>query len=129
MGDDGVRNPSEMPPLNSERQIEPISPSTIVAAVAIAAGFGAIALAWWHITTIEQVARQNQEILSGGVGGLGLILLGIGLLIRERLGRNQALLVRQLERLVTTHPRADDPAPVDGSAACESPSPEHFVDN
>jgi hypothetical protein len=129
MGENGTSNPMETPRLTSDRQAEPVSPTTIVAALAIVAGFTAIALAWWHITTIEQVARQNQEILSGGVGGLGLILLGIGLLTRERLGRNQALLVRQLERLVATHSRADDQAPVDGSAACESPSPEHFVDN
>jgi hypothetical protein len=40
------------------------------------------------------------------------------------------MLVRDLERMVTRHPRADDAAPpVIGSEGCESPSSEHFVDN
>ena len=54
---------------------------------AIAAGFTSIALAWHHVGRTDKVWVQNQEILSGGVGGLGLIIVGTALLIVDRLGQ------------------------------------------
>jgi hypothetical protein len=77
-----------------------ISLSLIAGAALIVAGFITIALAWHHISRTNQLWVQNQEILSGGVVGLGLILIGVGLFIRDRLARNHVLLARQLERLM-----------------------------
>lgn len=53
--------------------------------VALAIGFGAIALAWYHSGNTSQVWIQNQELVSGGIGGLALVVLGIGLIITDRL--------------------------------------------
>jgi hypothetical protein len=54
-------------------------------------GFGALALAWYHAGNTDQTWIQNQEMISGGLGGLGLIVLGGALLIRD------ALLSRRIE--------------------------------
>ena len=54
---------------------------TIVGAVIVAVGFAAIALAWYHAGNTDQVWVQNQELLSGGVGGLALVVVGSALLM------------------------------------------------
>lgn len=77
-----------------------LSLSLIGGILSILAGFLAIALAWTHSSDTDQLWVQNQEILSGGLGGLALVLVGVGLLIRDRLGRNHVLLAGQLEALL-----------------------------
>lgn len=62
-----------------------IRPLTIVSAVLTAVGFAAIGLAWYHAGNTSQVWVQNQEMLSGGVGGLALVVLGVGLLVCDRI--------------------------------------------
>ena len=62
-----------------------IRPLSIAAAVLVTVGFAAIGLAWYHAGNTSQVWVQNQEMLSGGVGGLALVVLGVGLLICDRL--------------------------------------------
>jgi hypothetical protein len=58
--------------------------------VGIATGFAAIGLAWYHLGNTRQVWIQNQELLSGGIGGLALVVLGVGLLIVDRLTTTRA---------------------------------------
>jgi hypothetical protein len=101
-----------LPRRRDDAAAEGVSVSIVVGTVAIAAGFLAMALAWRHISRTDQLWVQNQEILSGGLVGLGLILVGVGLLIRDRLARNHALLVRELGHLVDARRRdADVPEP------------------
>ena len=52
---------------------------------AIVAGFSAIGLSWYHLGNTDQVWIQNQELVSGGVFGLGLIVVGSALLLRDAL--------------------------------------------
>jgi branched-chain amino acid transport system permease protein len=75
------------------------SPSVtqLAAIVLTVAGFVAIALAWRHSSETDQLWIQNQEMLSGGVGGLAAVLLGSGLLIVDRLARNNAQLILALQ--------------------------------
>lgn len=73
---------------------EPIYPSFIIGVVAITAGFLAIVLAWYHAGNTNQVWIQNQEMISGGFGGVALVLTGTGLLIRDRLIHTQRLLTK-----------------------------------
>jgi hypothetical protein len=68
-----------------EAQPEPIRLGLILVVAAIGCGFVAIGLAWYHAGNTDQTWIQNQELISGGVGGLALVLLGVGLLIRDRL--------------------------------------------
>jgi hypothetical protein len=79
---------------------DPVSLSLLGGGFSILAGFVAIALAWDHASRTDQLWVQNQEMLSGGIGGLALVLVGVGLLIRDRLGRNHLLLARQLESVL-----------------------------
>jgi branched-chain amino acid transport system permease protein len=95
----------------SVRLAELFSVGAVVGVAAIVAGFVAMALAWHHISRTDQLWVQNQEILSGGLAGLGLILVGVGLLIRDRLARNNMLLARQLAELVLNGQTSpDDPS-------------------
>jgi hypothetical protein len=65
--------------------LKPLTLSFLVGTGAIVAGFITIAIGWYHIGNTDQVWIQNQELMSGGIGGLGLIIVGVGLLIRDRL--------------------------------------------
>jgi ABC-type branched-subunit amino acid transport system permease subunit len=60
-------------------------PLITAGAVAIAVGFAAIGLAWYHAGNTSQVWIQNQELVSGGIGGLALVILGVGLVLADRL--------------------------------------------
>ena len=53
--------------------------------LAIIAGFAALGLAWYHTGNTDQMWIQNQEMISGGFGGIGLIIVGATVLIRDAL--------------------------------------------
>ena len=76
--------------------------SLVAGVVAIVAGFIAIWIAWHHASQTNQLWVQNQLLISGGLAGLGLILLGGCLLIRDRLGANQTRLTRELASLLSS---------------------------
>ena len=59
--------------------------AVVFGAAAVAAGFAAIALAWYHMGNTDAVWVQNQELMSGGIAGLGLIVVGAVLLVRDAL--------------------------------------------
>ena len=73
---------------------EPISLALLGGTACVVAGFVAIALAWYHAGNTDRLFVQVQELISGGIGGLGLILVGSALLIRDRL----SALARPVER-------------------------------
>lgn len=59
-------------------------PLVAAGTVAIAVGFAAIALAWYHAGNTSQVWVQNQELISGGIGGLALVIVGVTLIGYDR---------------------------------------------
>ena len=61
-----------------------IRPLVAVGAVVIAVGFAAIGLAWYHAGNTSQVWVQNQELISGGIGGLALVIVGVTLIAYDR---------------------------------------------
>ena len=65
--------------------------SVVFGTAAVVAGFAAIALAWYHMGNTDAVWVQNQELVSGGVAGLGLIVVGAVLLVRDALLNRAAL--------------------------------------
>ena len=67
----------------------------IVASLLIVGGFAAMVVAWYHAGNTDQLWIQNQEIVSGGLGGLGLIVLGSMLLVRDALLQGRAFVSRQ----------------------------------
>ena len=62
-----------------------IRPLVAAGAVGIAVGFAAIGLAWYHAGNTSQVWVQNQELISGGIGGLALVIVGVTLIAYDRI--------------------------------------------
>jgi hypothetical protein len=64
-----------------------------------AAGFGLIALTWGKTAALVNVAQQIPYLVSGGLSGLGLILVGL-LIVDVSVKRREALeRARQLEEV------------------------------
>ena len=61
-----------------------IRPLVAAGAVVVAVGFAAIGLAWYHAGNTSQVWVQNQELISGGIGGLALVIVGVTLIAYDR---------------------------------------------
>jgi branched-chain amino acid transport system permease protein len=77
-----------------------VRPLLLAGAVVLALGFAAIALAWYHAGNTSQVWVQNQELISGGVGGLALVVVGVGLLVSDRMAVARAADAERWERLI-----------------------------
>ena len=77
----------EVAPVNRLRQLTGggIRLPAAVGFLFVVLGFAAIALAWYRAGNTDQLWIQNQELLSGGIGGGGLIVFGSALLIRDAL--------------------------------------------
>ena len=58
-----------------------LSVRTIVGIVLVVVGFAAIGLAWYHAGNTDQVWVQNQELISGGIGGLALVVVGAAMCV------------------------------------------------
>ena len=84
------------------REIKGLSVRPLLAggAVLLAVGFAAIGLAWYHAGNTSQVWIQNQEMISGGLGGLALVVVGIGLLVYDRVVVLRAADAERWERLI-----------------------------
>ena len=104
---------------STQRRIgaDAFSRSVILALALIAGGFVAIGLGWKGVAASLVVAEQLPYLLSGGVGGLALILTGSGILAvqasRYWNARERRRLELILERAgaVSAGPRAE-PAPI-----------------
>lgn len=82
-----------------------LTPGLLAGIAAIGGGFVAIVLGWYHAGNTDQVWIQNQELLSGGIGGLALVIVGVGLLVRDRIAKSQAeLAVRLVQALGNRQP-------------------------
>lgn len=76
-----------------------IRPLLAAGTVAVAVGFASIVLAWYHAGNTNQVWIQNQEMILGGLGGLGLVIVGVGLVIYDRLLAGRAAETARWERM------------------------------
>jgi hypothetical protein len=69
----------------------------------VVAGFVAVSLGWWGASGTADVRIQMQDLISGGIGGLGLLVIG-GVLLQSALadraaGRTEAALARLADAL------------------------------
>ena len=76
-----------------------VRPLLALGTVTVAVGFASIVLAWYHSGNTSQVWIQNQELILGGIGGLGLVIVGVGLVIYDRLLVARAAETERWERM------------------------------
>ncbi|MBV8957723.1 MAG: branched-chain amino acid ABC transporter permease, partial [Actinobacteria bacterium] len=91
-----------------------LRPLLLAGAVVLAVGLAAIALAWYHAGNTSQVWVQNQELISGGLGGLALVVVGVGLLVYDGVLAARTREAARWERLITAleeRGRASAPVP------------------
>lgn len=78
-------------------------------------GFAVIGLAWNSASELDFIQGQFPYLVSGGLTGIGLIVVGVGVLLMEILRRDGAERAVQMERLasslaqLSTTLGADDP--------------------
>jgi hypothetical protein len=80
-------------------------------------GFLVIALAWNGAADLDYAQGQLPYLLSGGFGGLGLVVVGAAFIISESHRRDRAVLEQKLEQLIA---RAAPGAAGNGSASSVS---------
>lgn len=82
--------------------LAPTSPIPIVVGVVIMlAGFGLIAFSWSQIAGLLNVALQFPYLVSGGLTGLGLVIVGALIVNVSAKRQDAAERARQLEQLST----------------------------
>jgi hypothetical protein len=72
----------------------------------VLAGFLLIVVAWNGAASLDYAQGQLPYLISGGVGGLALVVVGSALLIVENARRDRALLERRLEELIVATGRS-----------------------
>jgi hypothetical protein len=65
-----------------------------------AVGFLLIVIAWNGAAGLDYVQGQVPYLISGGVGGLGFVVLGAAMLLVEANRRDRAILERKLDELL-----------------------------
>lgn len=76
------------------------SPAGVYAGVVVAlAGFALIAVAWGQVAGQTDVAFQVPYLVSGGLAGIGLILVGLTVINLAAVRRDNSERTRQLDRL------------------------------
>jgi len=74
----------------------PAKLASYLATMLVLSGFGLIGLAWYSVSELSLIQGQFPYLLSGGLGGLGLIVAGMAVLlvqtVREQSARERAQL-------------------------------------
>ena len=78
-------------------------------------GFFVIAIAWNGAAGLDYAQGQLPYLISGGAGGLGLIVIGAGVLVAESNRRDRAILERKLDQLTAVMGKLAPPAMGNGS--------------
>lgn len=72
---------------------------TYLGIAAVGAGFLMIFLAWNRAASIDSTQGQIPYLISGGVGGLALVVFGAVMLAVQNARQDRAVLQRELQRL------------------------------
>ena len=80
--------------------LRPLSPAPTYIGVAVTtAGFVLLAIAWGGVAGNDDVVRQLPYLVSGGLAGLGLILVGLTVINISAKRRDAALREQQIQLL------------------------------
>ena len=90
------------------------------------AGVLLVFLGWNGAASVDRVEAQFPYLISGGIAGLTLVIMGVGLIVVQNQRADRALLqqtLRELEAAV----RGEDPAETGFEAPAPRPTPEVYA--
>jgi hypothetical protein len=90
------------------------------------AGVLLVFLGWNGAASVDRIEAQFPYLLSGGIAGLSLVVIGVGLIIVQNQRSDRALLqqtLRELEAAV----RGEDPAETDFEPPAPRPTPDVYA--
>ena len=90
------------------------------------AGVLLVFLGWNGAASVDRVEAQFPYLISGGIAGLSLVIIGVGLIIVQNQRSDRALLqqtLRELEAAV----RGEDPAETDFEPPAARPTPDVYA--
>jgi hypothetical protein len=90
------------------------------------AGVLLVFLGWNGAASVDRVEAQFPYLLSGGIAGLSLVVIGVGLIVVQNQRSDRALLqqtLRELEAAV----RGEDPSATVFEAPTPRPTPEIYA--
>ena len=93
------RRPSGLVAIPALRPLSPVP--TYIGIAVVAAGFVLLAVAWGGVAGESNVARQVPYLVSGGLFGVGLILVGLTIVNVSAKRRDSALRERQIQLLAS----------------------------
>ncbi|MBW3661724.1 MAG: hypothetical protein KY469_01385 [Actinobacteria bacterium] len=108
--------------------MRPTSPILLYIGLAVtAAGFALIAMTWGRVAPLDSVALQLPYLVSGGLTGLGLIIVGAVMLNVHAKRREAAQRERQTQQLLEIlrrlSPETDDGSVPEAADATEPEDP------
>jgi hypothetical protein len=77
---DGDRRPTAQAKPPSERTLVNPSSGVWLGLSLAACGFLAIIFSWIRVAALVDVAQQMPYVVSGGMGGIGLVIVGVGII-------------------------------------------------
>lgn len=100
----------------------PVKGARILALVLAFAGFAMIIIGWNGMAKVASADEQLPYLLSGGFGGMALVLLSVGLLLVAQIRTERRKLMNVLEIMAVAVGRTATDEPTDTLAALGSPA-------
>lgn len=90
-----------------------------------AAGILLVFLGWNGAASVDRVEAQFPYLISGGVAGLTLVVIGVGLIVVQNQRADRAMLQQTLRELEAAI-RGEDPAATEFEPPAPRPTPEQY---
>jgi hypothetical protein len=90
------------------------------------AGVLLVFLGWNGAASVDRVEAQFPYLLSGGIAGLSLVVIGVGLIVVQNQRSDRALLQQTLRELEAAI-RGEDPAETDFEPPALRPTPDVYA--
>jgi len=90
------------------------------------AGVLLVFLGWNGAASVDRVEAQFPYLISGGIAGLSLVVIGMGLIIVQNQRSDRAMLQQSLRELEAAI-RGEDPAATDFALPTPRPTPEVYA--
>lgn len=91
-----------------------------------AAGLLLVFLGWNGAASVDRVEAQFPYLISGGIAGLALVVLGVGLIVVQNQRADRAMLQQSLRELEAAV-RGEDPAATAFQPPAPRPTPERYA--